>query len=97
MALEINEPKVVAQSQKYSFESVTIRKINTKLSAILTFGVYDESNKRIDTVTKLYTDDEFNEFWTNFNSGKFLYEELVRKEALSVTVPDSTEDDFIME
>lgn len=93
--ITINEPKVIATTQSYVFESVNIAKVFEKLEASVRFGIYNENNERIGEKVIIYSDEDYNTFWENFNSGKFLYTELKAKENLNVEVTDTVEDDFI--
>jgi hypothetical protein len=86
MVLELNEVKTVAQSQRFVFENLVIQRQGISLSANVQFAVFNEKNERIATQNYQYQDEAFNEFWTNFNSGKFLYDELVKKSMLPIAV-----------
>jgi hypothetical protein len=95
MVLELNEVKTVAQSQRFVFENLVIQRQGISLSANVQFAVFNEKNERIATQNYQYQDEAFNEFWTNFNSGKFLYDELVKKSMLPIAVDAAIESDFV--
>lgn len=92
--ITINEPKIIANSQKIIFDELHIIGGKDKnLSAVVSFIILNENNERIDTKTITYTGEDYNTFWSNFNSGKFIYQEL----ELGIEVDNSIENDFINE
>ena len=93
MAIILNKPIITATAQTIKFEELVIKN-EIKLSAILLFGVYNESGKRVGNKTICYSGSDFNAFWTNFNSGKFLFDELKRTENFIETIPMDVENDF---
>lgn len=93
--IELNEPYILATAQKILFNRVTIQKVGDSISAVVSFDVANQDGKQIDHKTYIYTGENFNIFWANFNSGKFLYEELVAKEELQIEVPETVETDFV--
>lgn len=90
MAIIVNEPLVLAQSQSVRFDSLSIVRTNSGMRAVISFSVLDENNNVVSQKRKEYNGADFNTFWSNFNSGIFLYEEL----NLGVTVPGSVESEF---
>lgn len=100
MAITINEELVVASEQNYSFKSVTILKEKkllgtVELKAIVAFDIIDQNGKVVSSHVIKYTGSDYNTFWTNFNSGKFLYEQLVLDRDLDIEVDNSIENDFL--
>ncbi len=96
MSLEIDQPLIVATSQTIVFSDLQIQNdANLGLIAVIRFVVKDDQGNQVDTKTIRYSGEEYNMFWNNFNSGKFLYEQLVTKDTLPVSVPDSVENDFL--
>lgn len=92
----INQPKIVAQTQEFIFDEVHIVGGGAKnLAAIVSFIILDENGKRVDTKVIEYRDEDFNSFWESFNSGKFLYDELVEKEGFDVEVDEDVENSFV--
>lgn len=98
MPITLNQQLVKAQSQTYKFEQVIIDAGLTdtvpQLSATVRFGVYNENGEKIDTVYLQYTGAEYNQFWNDFNAGKFLYDELNAKMNLGLIVPTTVESEF---
>ena len=94
MALELDQTKIIAQSQRFIFENCVIQK-NPELSANIQFAVYNQDDVRIGTQNYEYRGDLFNYFWANFNSGTFLYDELDKKSMLPIQVDSSVEQDFV--
>lgn len=95
MAVTIEEQKVVAQSQRFVFENLVIQRLGNDLTANIQFAVYNERNERVGTHNYEYRNEQFNTFWNEFNSGKFLYEELVKKSQLNMQLDASIENDFV--
>lgn len=89
----VNKPLVLTQNQNIKFENLILDN-SQKLSARVNFGVYNGEN-RVSSYTLTYTDKDYNDFWNNFNSGKFLFLELVKKQNLGVQVSDTIENDFL--
>jgi len=94
MPIIINRPVVIAEVQHKKFSSVVIRRLpNDKLEAEVHFDVLNEEGAPVASDTLRYAGEDFNTFWASFNSGKFLYEELVKTET-DITVPDAIEEEF---
>jgi len=93
MSIQIQKQLVVADSQTYKCENVTMQKAG-EWTASVTFGIYNENGERVDQVVLSYEAPQFNDFWAGFNSGTYLYEQLVAQQGLTVTVPNS-EGDFV--
>lgn len=98
--ITINEPKIIANEQNIKFENILIQKDKNRegsydLIAIIKFGVWNENNERIDEKIIVYSGEDYNTFWSNFNTGKFLYDELKVKENLNVDIPLEVENDFV--
>jgi len=91
---KINIPIIKPKTQIYKLESVNINKNNNELTSTIIFGIYDEKNVRISSLTKMYKGEEFNTFWENFNTSKCLYEEVTSIEKINLLVPKKVEDDF---
>lgn len=66
-------------------------------SVKVVFVQYDLSGNFIQELYYEKSKTEFNEWWKNFTSGKFLYSQLALKDANgnSVSVSDSVESDFV--
>ena len=93
--LEIAEQKIVATTQKLEFNSLMMIKTTEGFVAKVTFFVKNEKNKIVETIQKTYKKSEYNAWWTDFNSGKFLYEEIVKDYYPNKTVPDTIEQEFV--
>jgi len=95
MAIEINKPLVISDKQIFVFENIVIANVDGEKRADITFAIKGEDGQRISEKVLSYTGEDFNTFWANFNSGKFLYEELVRQEDLKVSVDNDLDEEFI--
>lgn len=93
MAILIEQEKVVATSQEVTFDSCTIYNRNGLVADVL-FKVLNENGAVIEEILLTYEGEEFNTWWENFNSGKFLYDDLVTRKSFSVEVPESIEAEF---
>ena len=100
--MEINKPIVLTSKQTIKINNINIQRVTAPpmvgqsgLMATVKFDVIGDNGKVVQTKTLTYKPSEFNAFWTDFNSGKFLYEELVEKQNLDVVVPNSVEQDFV--
>lgn len=94
----LNQQKVVAQLQDFIFDEVHVTGgVSGEFRATVSFIVNNENGERIDNKYLIYSGEDFNTFWGNFNSGEFLYQQLVEKEELEVTVPKDIEESFVNE
>lgn len=57
------------------------------------FAIINELGQRIDVKVLTYSGKEYDDWWNNFDSGKFLYEEL----ELNVEIPEEVEQEFVNE
>lgn len=96
MGIQLQREIKIQANQTVVIESIIIKKAgkDQKWIAAIRFSILDDSNKIIGEKFISYPGEEFLPFWENFNSLKFLYDELVRKEALNIVVSDAVENDF---
>ena len=98
MPIELNEPKIIATTQKIVFKGLHINRDSAdKLNATVTFEILDENGKQVSHEFLNYSGEEFNQFWNDFNSGTFLYQNLAIKKSLNPLENNSMEDDFVNE
>lgn len=96
--ITINQPKIVAQEQIIKFDECHITGgARGDLRALVSFVVENENGERIDNLYIEYSGSDYNQFWTDFNSGKFLFDELVKEKGLEVDVPNEVEQEFLNE
>lgn len=94
--IKLNQEIVTAKEQNISFDKLSIvRDANGNLYVDILFSVTNESGVEVATKRLAYGGVDFNDFWSGFTSGKYLYEKLVEKEKLPVTVDASVEDSFV--
>lgn len=98
MGILIDKPIVLTESQLKKFHSLVIAKdLQGNLMAKVSFVVVcPVSGNPIKEEILTYSNEEYNEFWSNFNNGKFLYEELVKNEE-EIEIPDEVESEFLNE
>lgn len=94
--LTINQPIVLANSHTIEVIGIHISRENyyPHWQAVITLAIRNEKGEDLKQDIIRYQGEDFNTFWINFNSGKFLYDEYVSKNALALTVPSNVEDDF---
>jgi hypothetical protein len=74
--LNINKPIILATSQVVSCTSFSMSKTpQGKWTANINFSISDENGAPIDTKSINVAEDAWNNFWTNFTSGTFLYQQ----------------------
>lgn len=103
MAIKVEQALVKANEQNFDFRSITIGKRKKGLSlteeeelyADVYFDIKDENGTIVATERMVYTGENYNTFWSNFNSGQFLYEELVSKKSIQLTLTNAVEADFL--
>lgn len=89
--LEINEPIVLANSQKVEISGFSMsRDSKGQWFASIRFVIKDENGKYINYKSINIKPEEWNDFWESFNNGRFLYQ----KAFLELEVPESVESDF---
>ena len=94
MALPLPTAITLVSGKSFAFNRAIIAKGPQGLMANVVFDALDADGRVVGNKTLNYSGVAYNAFWTAFNTGKYLYDELVLKEALVVTVPDSVEADF---
>lgn len=93
MAFILQEQKVIANEQRFEFTNITIdRSGEGKLTARVSFNIFNEKNQSLGSDTLSYEGEAFNTFWTDFTSGSFLYNELAKRHKIQTTV--EAESDF---
>lgn len=95
MGLRVEEQLTVSQDKTYKFSNVLIRKNHLKgMEAIVSFDVLGSDGRSHAKVHLSYSGSEFNSFWEGFDSGTFLYSELIRKKSINAPLEESIELEF---
>jgi hypothetical protein len=95
MGITVNEPIVLAEVQNHDFRQLVITRGEFGgLSACVCFLIKDGDGKVISEKQLNYAGDDFNAFWAGFNSGSFLYEELIKGHP-GAELPAGIESDFL--
>lgn len=93
--LTINEPITIASIQNIKFNELHITGGNEgKLNAVISFIVTNENGEIVDTKIVRIDVNDFNDFWTKFNTGIFIYEQL-SKVGVKQAIDASVEADFV--
>jgi len=79
MSVKINKPLVVTTEQTFEFYSYTLTRHNGNVISNIVFNILDTNGKRVDTKSIRLDGADHNSFWTDFNSGKYLFETLLTK------------------
>jgi hypothetical protein len=87
--ININEPKIIANTQIIKFNYLIITTTTNGMRADVFYNIFDENNKLVDEVAISYEGVSFNAWWAGFNSGTFLYEQYAEKNNINETVPNS--------
>jgi hypothetical protein len=96
MPINIDEPIILADSQKIIFDTLQItRDEQGVLSAIIIFMVRNQNGMRLDNKTITIKPDQWNHFWTNFTSGSFVYAKVLALLGIETPPDASVELDFI--
>lgn len=90
-----NTPTVIELTYNYDVTNIVQQKINGKWQADVQYSVYDQDNNFIESILLSYTGEEYNQWFDNYNSGKFLLEELIVKKQLNADIPLGIEQEFI--
>jgi hypothetical protein len=94
MGIELNQPVVIANNQKIECTSIILNKNEKGWCAEINFSILNEEGQQIGKKSIEYKEEEFNNFWSNFNSGKYLYDELINKNNLQINSSEELEHDF---
>lgn len=89
------EPLIVDQDETVEFQEISIIKEKGLVRAKITFGVLNAAGDVLRNEYLIYNGKEYNKFWEDFVSGKYLYEQLKKQLQLDVDILDKVEDDFI--
>lgn len=93
MPITIDRPLILSEVQVKEFDYVRIFKGPEGLRAEVGFVIKNEAGAICDSQVLTYSGEDYNNFWDNFNNGKFLYEELVKDEE-DVEIPEDIEESF---
>ncbi len=98
MGLILNTPKIIlAETQNIIIDRITISRIrNKEMVAQVYFSIYDEKGVKIGTDSLNYSGLAFNDFWTSFNSGTFLYQKLAQSKDAPIPADGSLEGDLFL-
>lgn len=90
--MQIDQPIILATSQNVTCTGFNMVKRESKWSASIAFDVYDQNNQFVKSMTVGVPTDKWNDFWTNFTSGAFLYQTLITDQSITATAPTSDSD-----
>lgn len=89
--IKLNQQIITANEQDFTFDQLIISDgASGSLKATIIFTVKNEKGVYLGKKIIEVKDELFNDFWTNFNSASFLYEELSKQIAITVTETDKT-------
>lgn len=79
--IQINEPIILANSQIIQIIGFNMSRSQVKedlkdWTGTITYKTFDENGKCLSTKVKSIKKEEWNEFWSNFNNGTYLYNKL---------------------
>ncbi len=101
--ITVTKPAIEETNNTILFEEINIKVIRDKregidikeISAKLSFGVFDSNGNRVDNLSIVYTGEDYNNFWMNFNTGRFIYSELIASKGLTAEIPENIETEFV--
>jgi hypothetical protein len=77
--LELTKEIEVVKQKGIDFKRLIIEKTSQGKIAVLEFSILNEKEEEINTVGIKYDIVAFNKFWEDFNTGTFLYKEIMMK------------------
>jgi len=83
---------------KWSFIGLTIsiNPLNKTFTSVVKYQAKDSTGKIIDTKSITYSGKDYNTWWNSFNSGAYLYSELLAKfPDIQGTIPSTVEGEFV--
>lgn len=93
MGISIEKEITIAHSQTFKFSSVSVRRAPLMgLIAVVVFDILDENGAKISEKKISYSGEEFNTFWQHFNTGTYLYNQLIIKADLQAPIADDPSD-----
>lgn len=90
----INKPRTLSQKQDYRFASMRIENNGNGMFAVLRFNVYGDKGEYLAQEEVVFIGEDFNSFWSDFTSGKYLYDKFFQLKEIGVSVDDSIELEF---
>jgi hypothetical protein len=97
--MEIDITKTIEQKikGKISKPEITLTPLSSgQYTARVTFNILNDVGAPVELIRIDYDVTQWNEFWNNFNSGKFLLEELKKVYSLdNLIIPDDIESWFV--
>lgn len=93
--IQSEQPIVKTITLTYEIAHILIQKINGEWRSEVQTTVKDQDGNFIQSIVNTYNGEDYNNWWNDFNSGRFVAEEVITKNNISVTIPPTIEDDFI--
>lgn len=90
----INKPRILSQKQDYRFASLRVERNGNGMLAVLLFNVYGDNGEYLAQEDVTFLGNDFNSFWSDFTSGKYLYDKFFQLKEISASVDDSLELEF---
>lgn len=96
MAIEIMGDEIVINKLTYKTISVaqSRHKLTDKWRAMVIFSVKDQLGRSKESYYLGISPEQYNNFFINYNSGKYLYELLAERLALDIEVSNDVEQEF---
>lgn len=95
MLTETKEIPAKEQILNYEIVHVLQQKLNGKWRAEVQTNVTDKDGTIVETIVQKYEDENYNGWWSTYNSGKVLVENLVAEKNIDAVIPADIENDFI--
>jgi hypothetical protein len=92
--MQIDQPIILATSQNVTCTGFSMLKLGALWTADITFSISDENGHFVKTDSVNISADKWNDFWSNFTSGAFLYQTLITDQGITATAP-ATDSDFV--
>lgn len=93
--IQAEQPIVKTITLTYEIAHILIQKLNGEWSADVQTTVKDQNGNFVESLVNTYTGNNYNTWWDNFNSGRFVIEEIISKNSLNAIIPPTIEEDFI--
>jgi len=95
--ITINEPLTIAQTQTWVVTDVhqVFNNENKLWCSVVTYTMYNENNEFIDTYELRYSNEDYNKWFNDYNSGVFLLQNLLNAKNITATLDNNVAEEFL--
>jgi hypothetical protein len=95
--ITLNEQIIIANTQNWVVANIRqdYDKENKLWSALVVYSAYNENNEFVDSYEMRYTNEDYNKWFNEYNSGSYLLQNLIKAKELNAKIDSNIDSEFL--